>query len=234
MAIFPHIDTEDIIQVNDKLRIDASKSIASKGESAITLVEVEPEAGSGFIDITGTSFRDWYLDWEYATDGTKTISLRITTDGLPTSETLDIECVTEVDDKLFASDYDLEVYENDIRKWVQPGRNTFKNIHRLAQTDILEWLYRNGYTARDGEKLTLDAILDTEEVREWSIFLALSFIFETLSNSVGDIFEQKARGYRSRMLTARRRSILRLDLNGDGVGSVFEGYNLITKDLVRR
>ena len=60
MAIFPHIELEDIVQVNDRTRLSAIKSFVSKDEAAVTLVEIEPESGSGFIDVTGAKQADWF------------------------------------------------------------------------------------------------------------------------------------------------------------------------------
>ena len=58
MAIFPNAELEEVVQVDDKTRLDARKSFVSKDEADVTLIEVEPEAGSGFIDVTGSSFKD--------------------------------------------------------------------------------------------------------------------------------------------------------------------------------
>jgi hypothetical protein len=78
MAIFGVLESDPIVQVSDKIRLKADRSFVSKDEAAITLVEIEPVAGNGFIDVTGSSSSDWYLDWSYSTDGTAVTSLRIT------------------------------------------------------------------------------------------------------------------------------------------------------------
>ncbi len=84
MAIFPNLKLEDIVQINDKTRLDASKSFTAD-EAAVTLVEIEPESAAGFIDITptvATNSKQYFLDWSYSgTSRTVTVSVRITTDG---------------------------------------------------------------------------------------------------------------------------------------------------------
>lgn len=235
MAIFPHIDAETTVQEDDKTRIDATKSFVDKGENAITLVEIEPEAGNGFIDVTGSSYKDWFLDWEYATAGTVTASVRITA-GVsgPTTKTKDVVVVTEAADKLFSNDQDLKIHEHDILKHVPVGKNSFKYMHRRAQVLILDWLDRKGYTDTSGVKLTKAAVIDITEVKEWSTFLTLALIFADISNVPEDVFDQKAGLYTTKMLDARNRSILRLDFTGDGSVELGENVRVTSSFMVRR
>ena len=110
--IFPNLILENIVQENDKTRLDATKSFISKDEAAVTLVEIEPYTGAGYIDVTGTSSKDWYLDWSYPTDGNKTVTVRITTDGGPVSSSKTIWIIDSVDDNLFSYDQDLTAIED--------------------------------------------------------------------------------------------------------------------------
>ena len=91
MTIFGVLHLEKTVQENDKTRLDVSQSFASSDEADIILVEVEPFGSNGFIDVT----TDLFLDWAYAADGTKTVSVRITTDGAPTTATKDLLVITE-------------------------------------------------------------------------------------------------------------------------------------------
>lgn len=81
--IFPVLKLEDVVQVNDQTRLDATKSYKTPDEAAITLVEIEPELEAGFIDVTSSK----YLDYQYSSDGDKDVTVRITTDGVPTQLT---------------------------------------------------------------------------------------------------------------------------------------------------
>lgn len=233
MAIFPDILTELIVQVNDKIRINARRSYVSKGESAITIIEIEPEAGSGFVDVTDADSDNWFLDWQYNLEGTKTISLRVTTDGVPVTTTLDIVCLTEAEDKLFSDDQDLVRHETSILKYVPRGKNTYKYVHRLCQTECLEQLYKDGYFATDGSKLTKAEVIDVEEMRQWSKFMALRLIFRDLSNAVDDIYDRKSKMYENDEQMWRTKSRLKLDINKDGTLGDDEGFDITTRKLVR-
>jgi hypothetical protein len=233
--IFPNIQIENVVQENDKTRIDSTKSFISKDEDAITLVEIEAESGSGFIEVGGPGVpKDWYLDWQYATDGTKTVSTRITTDGAPVTSTSTLEVVDATDDALFSSDSDLVALEHDILKWVPAGRNTFKNYHRKSQALIMAWLDESGYTDISGDRLTKEAFVDKEEITYYSAALTLSLIFSSISNDVEDVFMQKAKQYDSMALAHRSRLILRLDTDGDGNIDSNEGVSIKTLSMVRR
>lgn len=210
--IFPVIKLEDIVQVGDQTRLDARKSYTTPDEASITLIEIEPDTALGFLDITSSQ----YLDYQYSTDGTKTISLRVTTDGSPETVTKTLEITTEADDKLFSSDEELTSHEPDILEYVRAGRNSFLNVHRTAQDRILTWLDEKRITDTNGDRLTKANIIDIEEVNDWSKFMVLRMIFEGLSNSIDDIFSAKSQRYRELEAIARNRSQLRLDKDGDG------------------
>ena len=147
--IFPVLETEDVVQVADKTRLDGSKTFVSKDANEITLVEIEPESCAGYIDVTGSSFADWYLDWIY-TGATRsvTVTIRVTTDSTPVTLTRTISVVTVSDDKLFSKDQDLVAREPDVLKYVPQGRASFLNVHRASQTKILEDLDEGGAVAR--------------------------------------------------------------------------------------
>ena len=140
MAIFPIIKTEATVQTGDLTRIDATKSIATVDEAAISKVEIEPLASNGYIDVTGSDSEDWYLDWVYDTEETVTVSIRITTDGSPTTETDTISIVTSATDNLFTDDDDILEHEPDVLQFLRPGRTSFLDYHRAAKIRILEWL----------------------------------------------------------------------------------------------
>lgn len=233
MAIFPVLEVEAVVQINDKTRLNASKSFKSKDNLPITLVEIEPESGSGYVDVTGSSAKDWYLDWAYTgASRTVTVSLRITASTTVTY-TKTISVVTATDDKLYSGDSDITALESDILKWVPEGRASFLNVHREAQTKILDWLAEAGITNVDGDRITKDRIIDLDEVRSWSKYLTLSLIFRNISNSVEDIFDSKAKYYETMAKDRADRTKLRLDLDGDGSTSIAEDFNMQSRDLVR-
>ncbi len=215
--IFPRIAVESIVQVADKTRLDATGSFVSKDNADITMVEIKPIASGTFIDVTGTSSDDWYLDWEYAVGETVTVEVRVTDSLAATStKTETITILTVVEDYLFSNDSQLVDHEDDILDYVRNGRDSFLDKHRLAQTRVLAYLDEKRIWKFNNERLTKVDIVDIVEVREWSKFETLVIIFEALSNAIDDVFSAKAEKYRGMRDGARDRAALRVDLNGDG------------------
>ena len=205
--IFPVLEMENLVQVNDKTRLSGLKSY-SPDLVALTLFEINPD-GSGYIDVTSNK----YLDWQYSTNGTKTVSLRINGSDVITK---DIEVLSVADDRLFSSDAELVPHEPDILSWVRKGRNSFLDVHRTAQDRILTWLDEHRIWDVNGNKLTKEQIINLEEVNDWSKFMTLRLIFEGISNATDDVFQVKADRYKKMEEAARNRAAFRLDANSDG------------------
>jgi len=211
--IFPVLEIESVVQVNDKTRLDATKSFVTPDEASISLVEIQPSAGDAFIDVT----QNKYLDWQYSTDGAAiTVVVRITTDGAPTtfSKTLTVKSVA--DDKLFSTDAELISYEPDLLNYVRAGRSSFLDVHRTSQQRILKVLDENGFWNKDKSTITLDEILTIDDFVDWSKFMTLRLIFEGLSNATDDIFHEKALRYKNMEAEARDRARFRIDTDKDG------------------
>ena len=233
MAIFPVLELEAIVQVADRTRLSGVKTYASKDGPDIDKVEIEPYSGAGFIEVTGLKSSDWFTDYQYDSDGDKTVTIKINGDTTPVLFTQDILVISEADDMLFASDSDLVAEENDILKFVQKGRNTFKDVHREAQTQILQFIDDKGFVNTDGTKISKEQVLDKSEVREWAKDLALELIFNAQSNQVGDIFDQKSKDYHSKVLHSRQKNVFRLDLNKDDILEPGEGIKITTSYITR-
>lgn len=225
MAIFPNLELDDDAQYLDKVRIRGGKSFISVDEAAITLVEIDPGDGTGFIDVTSTKEKSeiYFLDWEYADPGGGsqdfTAKVRITTDGAPQSISKDISLLTSDDDYLFSDDQALRVEEDEILRYVPTGRNTFKYLHRRVQEMILEDLYRVGITDNVGVKLTKEAIIDIDEVKLWSRYWVLSLIYKDNNNKNADIFRTKEDFYFNQKSLWSNKAIFKLDTTGDGTAN---------------
>lgn len=226
--IFPVISTESKVQVDDMTRIDATRSFISAGEAAISLVEIEPEAASGFINVTS----DKYLDWAYSSEGTKTVSIRITTDGSPVTKTATLVVVTSAADLLFSNDQDIVTHEPEIFRFLRPGRASFLDFHRKAQERILDNLKQRNILNWDGTKIEASNIFDRDEVKQWSKYLTISMIYESVQNEVEDLFAIKARDYMNLASKASDRATIALDKNIDG--AVDSSPDLKVSRLVRR
>lgn len=235
MAIFPKIECDDVVQVSDKFRIDCTKSYLSKGEPAVTLVEVEPESGAGFITVTGSPVapKNWFLDWEYDSDGVKELTVRITTDATPVTLTKQVEALSAEDDRLFSNDSDLVAIEHNVLKYVPEGRSSFKYLHREAQRQILEWFWINGFRATGNQRIEKADVIELEEVKFWSKYWVLKLLYQDLSNAPGDVFEAKSKLYEKEAHRWRETAGIKLDVNKDGIQGAYEGYNLTTRELIR-
>lgn len=239
--IFPVIDCDDLVQVNDRFRIFADKSYTTPDEADITKVEIEPHTGLGFIDITGDLTkprpeRHWYLDFQYDSAGSKVVSVRVTTDGAPVTFTKTVECVTAATDNLFSTDDLLKEIQEDVYKLLPDGRSSFKYKHRAAQNFILDWLWNNGYYKTVGagvEPFTKADIIDAEFISDWATYVALRMIYESSSNTANDIFRVKAGDFMNKEERAREKFLLKIDVDGDEALSVNEGTQVSSRRLVR-
>lgn len=228
--IFPNLQLEPVIQVNDRTRLDAMKSFVTQDEEAISLVQIRPLAGEDFITVTN----DKYLDWQYSASGTVTVTARVTAGGASAEINSTLSVVTVAADNLFSTDADLRLHENDILKWVEDGRNSFINIHRRAQKLIIEQLRREGFTDINGAPYTKAAVVDVDEVKQWATFWTLQLIFEGISNSTDDVFAEKASHYSRMRELWGKTALLRLDVDGDGVVDVDEGIDTAFPFVARR
>jgi hypothetical protein len=228
--IFPNLELEPIVQVNDRTRLNSLKSFVTQDESAISLIQIRPTASEDFINVT----TDQYLDWQYSASGTHVVTARVTASGASAQVSGSISVITVASDKLFSTDADLRLHESDILKWVEAGRNSFLNIHRRAQKLILEQLRREGYTDVDGAPYTKAAVVDVEEVKQWATMWTLQLIFEALSNATDDVFHEKAVRYSTLRQQWEGSALLRLDTDGDGTVDVDEGIDTDTAFVARR
>lgn len=235
MAIFGNIELESVVQLNDKTRINCSKTFVSKGSPAITLVRIKPEATDSFITVSGSpvASKDFFLDWQYTTAGVKTVTLEVTA-GTTETFTATIEAVTATADKLFSTDQDLMAIEPEILKWIPVGRNSFINVHRASQKLILDWLDSIRVWRTDGTKLTKADLSLTDDLKQLSIYMTLELIFMGISNKTDDVFLAKAREYRAKAFDVKQRGRIQADFDGTGTLTPGEGADMRSFNLFRR
>lgn len=209
--MFPILETETILQVNDKTRFDASKSYGAE----FTKIEIAPD-GVDFKVCTD----DKFLDWSFDAPGTKTIKLRVTTESGDKEVSKDILVVSSETDALFSNDDDLKQRESDIFRYLRDGRASFLDKHRAAKAEILQDLKNDELLDLDAESLTGLAI-NPGALRDWSKYLTLSIIFTDADTgfAVGgsEYVKAKAESYRIAALRAKALAIRGLDTNGDNV-----------------
>ena len=168
--------------------------------------------------------------WEYAI---RAVTCRMNDGTLDQDKTFYLKLYSEYGDRLFCSDSDLQRHENDILQWVEAGRNSHKNVIRRAQKIIMEWIAGQGYLNVYGDPITKWDLIDLDEVRQWSTYLSLSLLFQSLSNSADDVFDRKSLYYKNKYSEARMRFI-KLDLDKDGVADTDEYLSTFNGTVVRR
>lgn len=215
--IYPIVDFDNIIQVGEMLRINASRSFKTSNEGAFTAVKIKPSAAEAFYDVgILTESQTWYLDWVYSAAGTHLITVRLENALTFAEVTLSVNVVLAADDKLFSTDVDLIGYQHDIMKFLADGRSTWNFVHRVAQTEILAYLDEVGKVNEDGTKITKDQIVDISEVKQLSLFKTLRIIYESMSNASDDFFMKRASHWRKYEESAQLRCVARIDFDKNG------------------
>jgi len=236
--IFPSLSHEKVLQVNDKTRLDASRSFVTSGET-VTDIEIRPDALEAFVSVFNSDSDKWFLDWAYEVDGTKTVTVRITTDLSSKERSYDLDVLLIDDDSLFSADSDLIPYETDVLNYLPKGKNSYLYAHRKAQEIIIAYLDEQRIWNNDGSRITKEeiaAITDNDirtQFNQWSTFQTLLIIFESIQVSNGDIFQEKKQEYQNMRDSARKRSALRLDLDKNSVLDDVP-YDIRTLKMVRR
>lgn len=213
--IFLNCLTEELVQANDKTRIDVSRSFVSG--DGITDIEIQPEAGGDYISVYNLDQDKWFLDWSYATDGDKVISVRATDGTSTVSQNFNIKIISEEEDNLYSKDSQLFSIESELKRYLPPGRNSFKNVHREAQSRILNYLDRKRIWNDNGEPYSKTQINLHGELQKWSLYEAALIIYSDLFVSVGDKFAEKINEYKSLRNIERDRGALRIDKDNSGV-----------------
>ena len=242
--IFPSLTLETVVQVEDKLRLNASNSFISgdSGES-ITDVLIQPEASEAFISVFNTDKDKWSLDWAYANSGLKAVLVRIETDVTPAGRTrsYQIDSLTAEEDILFSTDADLFPLEPRLMDRLPKGKNSFLYAARKAQDRIIAyldeqriWKANNSlYTKQDIALLATTEPIVAEQFNFWSTYETLLIIFESLEVSRDDIFQEKKEEYEKMRDRARNRGALRLDPNNSGkIDNI--PYDIVTFPMRRR
>lgn len=228
MALFPKVTVEPTVRLNDKTRIDGSRSYVSPDESDISLIEIQPAAGESFISVTDVK----YLDWEYTSAGDKVVTVRITSGASTATTTATISALAAADDIVFSTDADLVRYESDIMSYLPDDHSSFIYLHREARNHILREFVRRRLTESDGTKIAANDIADDDQVKDWSIYYVLHQIYQFNIQQEDDFFAAKSEFYRQRMEAAS--AVARLDLDTDQDGTVDERLDLKSGTMVRR
>jgi hypothetical protein len=228
MPIFPILEVETIVQTDDKTRISGLKSFKTDEIEAISLVRIQPETAGDWIEVATadpTDYTKWYLDWVYDSDGDKVVSLEITADGVDAVvKTSTISVIDAADENLFSTDADFNGEDSEVLAYVKPGRSSFLNFHRQAQKQILEDLYKKRIMAKAADstptKIEAEDFVDVNEVKQWSKYLALSLIYNDISNATDDVFAVKSAKNENKVKFWKEQSLNNLSFDADGDGTI--------------
>lgn len=337
MALIGVLNFEEKVQINDKTRLDCTKTFATSGESAISVLTVKPGLDGPTISVYNSSSTNWFTDWAYtaqtfdidstnnkiyytedgddyeatvagstytlatlltaiktameaasggtfsvtsndfnritiaktgasivldglnpvnsllsqigfiyetnASDshqglpveyGLKKIVVTVNNGGVAATSSFYQKVYSVLGDRLFSTDLDLIAEETQILKYLPQGKSSFLYVHRRAQEMILEWIDQNGYVNVNEKKYTKHDIIDIQEVKPWSKYLALELIFRDMANAKDDVFKDKANFYEKMAIAARNRMVLRLDVNNDGTADDDVSIDTWSGQMVRR
>lgn len=66
MALFPNLDIEEKVQINDKTRLLGSRSFVTKGADAITTMTIKAGADGSALSVFDSKEANRYLDWQFS------------------------------------------------------------------------------------------------------------------------------------------------------------------------
>jgi len=123
---------------------------------------------------------------------------------------------------IFADDNDLKKEYFEISDFLPSGQASHILTHMSVRDHIINTLRRDGkysYNSTDTivKKTTPWDLLDFSEVRLAATYLALSKIFNNVSDQIDDVYRQKSSYYMSLFNDAMKVLYLSLDTDDDGV-----------------
>ena len=165
----------------------------------------------------------------------KAVTLEVSTSAPETATVVKyIKVFTPESDRLFSSDEDLAIKERDILNWTAEGRASFLAEHRKAQSEIIDWLFKEGYYDNEGRALTKWSIVHTKELLMWATYKTLTSLMFSFSNATDDVFMQKSKKYNEYELDARNIYSLTLDTDNDGAADSKQDVGTAEGTLVHR
>lgn len=232
MSIFGVIKSDDKVFTGDKIRFDFSQSFVTPDVSFATTLAFQASFDGGVTYLDCSSKK--YIDYIYSTAGTKTVTLKLKDSAANESTfTKTVTCIDLTAANLFSKDNDLYQFEPEIDNILPKKWSSWNMIHKQAQEWIIDWLDEQGIYKSDESLYTAADIIDSQQVKQLSIYKTLEIIYEGNSNVVGDIYSIKRDKYRALVVEKSNRAYLRLDYDGDGVQENTERVNMMCGTLTR-
>jgi hypothetical protein len=216
----------------------AAKTLAVQYYNGTTWASI-----TGLIDESKGLSRSGFFQFTKPTDWAATTVNSISKYWIRMRPTADFDstCTLKGMNIVYSDDQDLKDEVPEIMNWAASTETTYILRHQSARDDIVQSIRNKGQFKQSnstGLPLQIEPfdLLDIEEVRQWSKYLALSKIFENLSKDKDDIYMARSKMYSDRARDAGKLYYASLDLDDDGVTDLEErlGTNFGTSTLVRR
>ncbi len=156
------------------------------------------------------------------------------------SANFDSGCTLQGMNIVYSDDQDLKSEVPEILRHIYSGETTYILRHQAARDDIIQDIRNSGkykQNATDGLVYQVDVwdILDIEEVKQWSKYLALSKIYYNIFTEENDAYHLRAKYFENKAKDAAKLYYATLDLDDDGIKDIDErlGTNFSSGRLVR-
>jgi hypothetical protein len=209
------------------------------------IMKVEYWNGTAWTELTAvdqTQYlkRSGVINWQAPTDAAESIVNGITkcwvrlSGNVTTSAAVTFSYVG----LLFSDDLDVGLeYPSVLKECFYPtGHSDYVIYHVSAKNYIMSELARRGYTKTVNgvvQPITQWDVLDIYELRQASLYYAMSQIFFNLSDNSSDNYWQKYLEYKSKFDDAFNLGVLRIDQDNDGVVDPTEVKNMASYRWVR-
>jgi len=233
------------VSTENKITISATGTFSILSKTGTSSASLLTEIGfSGYtedladVTIDPTDFTDFTGAATYTGLVIETVNKKVSLlvdDGATTQTvTKTIQIISELSDALFSDDAMLQDHEPQILDYIRTGRSSFKDQHRLAQTQIFAYMDKEGLVDAYNKKFTKAAAVVPDEFLQWSKFVTLRLIYEGLSNAIDDVFFRKSKSYEKKEYFFKERAVLRLDIDRDGDVSLQEQVDISSCVVLRR
>ena len=230
--IFINCQNEALIQTKDKTRIDVSSSFVSG--DAITDILIKPNDDTSYISVFNADQSLWYLDWAYEDEGDQTITVQATDDTDTVTAEFTITVISESEDNLYSTDAEIFAIEGELKKYMPEGKNSYKNLHREAQSRIVNYLDKKRLWNSDGTPYAKNQINLYGMLQKWSLYETILMIYTDLTISIGDKFTEKVSEYKALRNYERDRAQIRIDKDNSGTIDAGEIQDLKSFRMIRR
>lgn len=178
----------------------------------------------GFLDDSKALSRSGFITWDrnQANEAMTVVSTtelywyRISTNAI--LEEVTLQTITG----LFSDDQDLMIEIPEITTAYMPSKTSHFNAHLAARNDIIQALRNQGnrtlnHSSGEDKDLTFWDILEIEQLKQASVYLALSKIFFNLSDQIDDKLSERTSFYYNKFEKAFKLAFLSIDKDDNGL-----------------